>query len=58
MIKVQISLDGPREIEVPLPQDWESWGNQGREAYIRTLETMLIESTVAFTVDDGQGGDL
>jgi hypothetical protein len=58
MIRVEMYLDGPREIEVPTPPGWESWSAQGKEIYIRAIEMTLIDSSVAFTVSDGQGEDL
>jgi hypothetical protein len=58
MIKVEISLDGPRFIEAETPVGWESWSAQGKEVYIRAMQLMLIDSTVDFIVSDGQGEDM
>lgn len=54
MITVQISLDGPREVSCPTPAGYEDWDPADREAFIGEMEQELIDSTVAFSVDDGQ----
>jgi len=54
VIKIHIYLDGPREIEAPLPPDWESHTQESRTAFFRKLQDSLIDSTVAFVIDYGQ----
>jgi hypothetical protein len=56
MIKVEISLDGPRELSRPVPEDWDEWSHPRRERFIDEMEKDLIDSTVAFTIT-GYGED-
>ena len=57
-IVVEIHLDGTHVLSRPHPEEWAGWDNEARQKFINVMKQELLDHTVAFTISDGQGGDL
>jgi len=51
-------LDGPREREFDLPDNWDELGPKEREAIWRPVKDGLMDDSVSFSVSDDEGNDV
>lgn len=49
-ITVAINLDGPRQISRTRPQEWNTWTDSQRTAWINALKRELMANSIVFSL--------